>query len=216
MVSNFFMGLDLGQAKDYTALTLLERLSEEKVERVPVDHGAFTMVQERQVRLPAHYHCRALERYPLGTPYPQIVMSVKERLQLPALRGRTTLVVDATGVGRAVVDLLRAARLYPVPVSITSGQQVTRDDPYWNVPKRDLVGVLQVLLQSKRLKFAETMPLVPTLIQELQGFQVRITEHANDTYGAWREGAHDDLVLSLAVAAWYGERPQLRVTWLDN
>jgi hypothetical protein len=28
---------------------------------------------------------------------------------------------------------------------------------------------------------------------------------AHDSYGAWREGAHDDLVLAVAVAAWYGE-----------
>ena len=37
-------------------------------------------------------------------------------------------------------------------------------------------------------------------------FQVTITNAANDTYGAWREGTHDDLVLSVALAAWYAER----------
>jgi hypothetical protein len=28
----------------------------------------------------------------------------------------------------------------------------------------------------------------------------------HDSYGAWREGTHDDLVLALACALWCGER----------
>ena len=35
---------------------------------------------------------------------------------------------------------------------------------------------------------------------------------AHDSYGAWREGAHDELVLAVAVACWYGERPVPSVT----
>ena len=30
--------------------------------------------------------------------------------------------------------------------------------------------------------------------------------HTHDTYGAWREGVHDDLVLATALACWYAER----------
>jgi hypothetical protein len=43
------------------------------------------------------------------------------------------------------------------------------------------------------------------LRQELLGFEVRITSAGNDTYGAWREGTHDNLVLAVALACWYGE-----------
>jgi hypothetical protein len=50
------------------------------------------------------------------------------------------------------------------------------------------------------------MPLVPVLMRELQDFRVKISDQGHDSYGAWREGAHDDLVLAVAVAAWYGER----------
>ena len=38
-------------------------------------------------------------------------------------------------------------------------------------------------------------------------FKVRIdplTSH--DSYGAWREGAHDDVTLACAVACWWAER----------
>jgi hypothetical protein len=37
-------------------------------------------------------------------------------------------------------------------------------------------------------------------------FRVKITTNANDTYEAWREGQHDDLVLGLSMACWYAER----------
>ena len=63
-----------------------------------------------------------------------------------------------------------------------------------------------MLLQGDRLKFAAGLPEVKTLVGELLSFEVRITEAGSDTYGAWREGAHDDLVFAVALAAWYAER----------
>ncbi len=48
----YTVGLDLGQAKDYTALCVLER------------HGEAEQ---------AVFHARHLERFPLGTSYPAIV-----------------------------------------------------------------------------------------------------------------------------------------------
>ncbi len=35
-------------------------------------------------------------------------------------------------------------------------------------------------------------------------------EQAHDSYGAWREGTHDDLVLAVALALWAGERQEVR------
>ena len=76
----------------------------------------------------------------------------------------------------------------------------------YNVPKRDLVGVLQVLLHSRRLVFAAEHPMTPVLMQELSNFKVTIDPRtAHDSYAAWREGIHDDLVLATALACWYGE-----------
>jgi hypothetical protein len=123
-----------------------------------------------------------------------------------ALSRHTRLVVDATGVGRPVVDLLRAARLDPLPVVITGGDTESHEDGFWRVPKRDLVSRLQVVLQAKRITFAEGMRDVQILVQELLNFQVKITTNAHDTYGAWREGTHDDYVLAVAIAVWAGER----------
>jgi hypothetical protein len=93
------------------------------------------------------------------------------------------------------------------PITVTGGHQV-HPDPRggWLVPKKELVSTLQVLLQSRRIKIAPTLPDARTLVQELLNFQVKITASANETFGAWREGTHDDLVFAVAIAAWEGER----------
>jgi hypothetical protein len=189
----YTLGLDLGKAKDYTALVILER------------HGE---AEE------AIFHARHLERFPLGTPYPKIVADVAAMLHKPPLSDaarpaeRPRLAVDETGVGSPVVDLFRqadlAGRLYPV--HITGGATVNHANGVEYVPKRDLVSVVQVALQTDKLKIARALPEAQTLVRELQDFEVKITDSANDTYGAWREGTHDDLVLAVALALWVGKK----------
>ena len=185
-MTTFVAGLDLGQTTDPSALEILERDAEGGKPRYDVRH---------------------VERFPLGTSYPAIVQAVKARLE--RVPGSPKLVVDGTGVGRAVVDMFREAMpRVVVPVTIHGGERATfnRDDGYLHVPKRDLVGVVQVLLQNKRLRLAKGLPEVEVLTNELRTFKVKIDPAtAHDSYGAWREGAHDDLVLALAVAAWYAE-----------
>ncbi len=43
---------------------------------------------------------------------------------------------------------------------------------------------------------------------------MKITLAGNDTYEAWREGDHDDLVLAAAMAAWYGEKKLRSILYL--
>lgn len=180
----FYLGLDLGQAQDYTALAVLEKQGEE-------------------------YHVRHLERPRLGTPYPAIVERVRSLLSSGPLKGNTALVVDKTGVGAPVVDMFRKAGLRPVAVTITGGNVVTKEEDGYHVPKRDLVSTLQVLFQAGRLKVAAKLPQARLFVEELLNFQVKIDlRTAHDSYGAWREGTHDDLVLAVALACWYAEHPR--------
>ena len=53
---------------------------------------------------------RYLERVPLGTRYPAIVEQVRKLVSYDRMRGRCSVVVDSTGVGEPVVDMLRAAQ----------------------------------------------------------------------------------------------------------
>jgi hypothetical protein len=178
-------GLDLGQAADFAALAITEVLES------PGRRAAF--------------HCRHLQRFDLGTPYLEIAAQVRAMLAQPDLRGRCVVVADATGVGAPVVDLLFAAGAPCVAITIHGGDTVSGGGRHWRVPKRDLVSVLQVLLQTGRLKFAADLPEAPTLLGEMLELRVTISETDHDSYAAWREGARDDLVLAVALAAWYCE-----------
>lgn len=119
-----------------------------------------------------------------------------------SMRGSASLVVDATGVGRPVVDLFVGAGLQPIAVTITAGAAPSANGTAHRVPKRDLCAILQVLLQARRLRIAAAMCERTSLVDELLAFRVKIDgATARDSYGAGA-GAHDDLVMALALACW--------------
>src|SRR5262249_29878445 len=147
------------------------------------------------------------------TSYTSIVKDVVELFERPPLSG-SVLCVDATGVGRAVVDLFRKARPKArlIPITITGGSVESSGPDGWTVPKRDLAGVLQVLLGQRRLQVSPALPLAPVLARELSTFKVKVSlATGNESFEAWRERDHDDLVLAVAMACWYGERGQRRI-----
>jgi hypothetical protein len=93
-------------------------------------------------------------------------------------------------------------------VTITGGDTVSRKGKDLRIPKRDLVTIVAVLLETRRLKVPKALPLARTLFDELHNFKVKVSPLGHDSYGAggeWREGQHDDLVLAVALAAWIGE-----------
>src|SRR5713101_931572 len=92
----FFVGLDLGKQQDFTAIAVVEREEQALAWMAPVFKGLAV---------------RYLERMPLGTPYTEIVERVRELVNHRLVSGRCWLVIDATGVGSPVVDMLRKARL---------------------------------------------------------------------------------------------------------
>jgi len=186
----YLVGLDLGQAQDSSALVIVEQLYTPPAQPT--------------------YAVRHLHRWELGTSYPAIVRALDATLGRPPLVGRSTLLVDKTGVGAAVVDQIRQTGLECLGVSVHGGDATAHVGMNWRVPKRDLVAAVQVTLQGARLQFAEALPLTSVLTSELLNFKVTIDpQTAHDSYSAWRERDHDDLVLALALAVWWGERETL-------
>lgn len=183
---DFFTGLDLGQAQDFSALAVVERT------RTPDPDPA------RRGRHSDRYDVRHLHRWPLGTPYPQVVADVKTMFAGEPLRD-SSLAIDQTGVGRAVVDLFRGAGIPArlCPWTITGGEAAGGGG---TVPKKNLVAAVQIPLQERRLRFAEGLALTPVLARELEQFRVRVTAARNEVFESWRERDHDDLVLALALA----------------
>jgi hypothetical protein len=117
------------------------------------------------------------------------------------------LVVDATGVGRPVVDMLRKEGISFSPVLITGGDIEHYEHDFYRVPKRSLVSSVQIALQSGQLKIVEELALAETLRKELVNFRVKVDiSTAHDSYEAWCEGDHDDLVLAVSLACWRAGR----------
>jgi hypothetical protein len=208
--------LDLGQSADYTALAVVQSVHT----RTPDGQTAKGL------------HLRHLERYPLRTPYPEIADNVAALQGAPNLstttergvgrdkvaltdvhtevrRKNPELVVDATGVGVAVTDLLKERGLRFRPVTITGGEKAnySKADRCYRVPKRDIVAALEVPFHDGTLKVAAGLKLWPTLREELLTFRRKIDlRTAHDSYEHWRESDHDDLVLACALACWWARR----------
>lgn len=181
------IGVDIGQKRDPTAICVAE-LDERKVE----------------ARTEIHFLIRRLERLPLGTRYPRVADRVRDVVAGCRLRSPSSLAlyVDATGVGKPVVDLLaeQIEGTRPTPVYFTHGDRRMADGiEEVKLGKAFMVSRLQALLQTGRLHLPPTSE-AQVLAQELQDYEIRVDENANDRYGAFKVGTHDDLVTALGLA----------------
>ncbi|HVM79935.1 MAG TPA: hypothetical protein VMU06_13020 [Stellaceae bacterium] len=173
------LGGDIGQAHDPTAAAVVEA----EAERFTVRH---------------------LERLPLGTPYP--IVADRLGVIFDALPGSRALVIDATGVGRPVLDLLRAAGRNPVGVSITGGKTARRDPETGivSVPKTVLLAPLLGAVEAGRLSLMPGLPEAEALGRELAAFRRKVNKHGHTVTGG--KGVHDDLVVALALAILWTSR----------
>lgn len=180
-----FIGVDLGQKRDHSAVAVVERMEAVRAWQSP----AFAGVEVRH-----------LERMPLGMPYPLVVARVKEIVVAARKKSPCALVVDATGVGAPVVDLMRAAGMgcEVMAVSITGGDKAGAG----TVPKSDLVAGLQVLLEQGQLKLPGKLRETQSLVRELMDMRMRVSGTGKMRMGADGYGEHDDLAMALALGCW--------------
>jgi hypothetical protein len=95
--TGFTLGLDLGQARDYSALVA----SRKHVNQFGEVYHAVVFTH----------------RFGLKTPYAAVAYEVADFMsQLPPSPDRPMLFADSTGVGRPVVDLIRDQGLEPYAV----------------------------------------------------------------------------------------------------
>ena len=175
-------------------------------------------------RNPARHEAVFAQRWPVATTYPVVVADLVHLLSKkpPAPRKKfdpmaTTpksnpltgnvacLIVNATGVPEAALELMRAADpdLLVLPAWVTSGDHSTQSASGLRVPHADLIGVVQVLQQQDRLGWAHNLPERETLLQQLEGYEVEDPKPGRRERYATAE--HDDLATALALAVWWGE-----------
>src|SRR5262245_10890311 len=209
--SRYVVGLDLAQAADYTALCAIEHKvgvldPNSELER---HCGISTYPQVKAEYLDVRF----LQRW-RGMSYVAIIERVKELLATAPLCGDgnkvrpATLVVDASGVGKGVCDLITTSGQPFIGVTITSGSGATHDKAnYWNVSKLLLVSILDAALHSGKLRIAGALAEAPALAEELKDFRRAVTAAGHATFAA-RANQHDDLVLATALCTWWASRPK--------
>jgi hypothetical protein len=131
---------------------------------------------------------------------------VKDLLARPPLE-KAKLIIDETGVGRAVGDIFDEAGLNPSRVSITAGDtEAPAGRNRFHVAKSALISRIDALLHTGALRFAAALSEAPAMAEELRDFRRRVSDAGRATYAA-RVGKHDDLVLAVAIACWWATRP---------
>ncbi len=194
----WYLGLDLGQRRDHSALSMLE-LSWEPQGQCRVDYSWLF-----QPRLAV----RTLERFPLGVSYERLHLIILERLRLldrhePAPPSATPpfrrLIVDAGGPGPPVVDRLRLSLPRHVrlsPVIITGGRTPSLlSGGYDGIPRRAILSRLIHMIACGSL-------VAPKVIDGWQQFRAEMLDLSGDSTHPASPGAHDDLVIAVGLAAW--------------
>jgi hypothetical protein len=202
-----FLGIDNGQASDPAAWCLCER-------RAFVRKGTDPRMRTaEQLITYASLHATAYSRWPLRTPYTEIVRKVASIVQIPDWYGDITVIVDCTRE-RAVYDIMRETPgMYGatiIPIVITGGNHVSVDAYGWYmVPESDLLSDLTVGLEGERVKASREGGQgegdAEELNRQLENIKRRVSARRR-VVGMSTDGSdvpHDDMAFSLAFAVWY-------------
>ncbi len=207
------IGVELGQQKRPSALCVAD------AER--------RWVSEKKEK-ETHFLVRHLERLPLGSTFPEVATRLDEVARgaarhskgedsLPAWgppQAHVDAFINATGLGEPVMQVLRTPAADLFAVFFNHGDRRLAESTFEiRLGKAYLVARLQALLQTRQLHLPDTAE-ASQLAKELLDYEIQVTEDANDRYGAFRVGRHDDLITALGLAV-HAEpnwpRPPLRL-----
>ena len=197
------IGIDIGKRHDPSAIVVA--VAEER---------------RNQGRWETHYSIPFLKRLDLETPYPDQARQLLEisksatvkfwkdqqqKNQTGMIRGQNHIYVDVTGVGDAVVDMLKpsAKSIGPLhPCRFVAGDRINKINfKEYQIGKAHFVSRLQVLAESKLIHLPPNHPEAGQLAQEMLDFDIDVDETSGKaTFGAMRPGTHDDMVCALGLA----------------
>ena len=185
----FTIGADLGSLQDPTAISIIEDLL------VPAPRWGKGYVQEFEPRQQTLVQAFRLK---VGLDWPVIVDAIRRvKNQVPD----STLWVDTSGIGQPVGAMLKEKGVMFTGLTITAGDTFKKVDHItYRCSKSYLISYLSTLFQSGELRIAEGIKDAKEFRQQVEDFQALTTASGNLSFGT-REGRHDDLLLSSALAA---------------
>ncbi len=177
-IYDYIVGVDVGKMSDYTAISVIEQ----------------------EIKSGKHI-LRGLTRF-RHISYTEVVGRVAEVLE--KLTGRICLVVDATGVGQPVCDMLASEGFAVHRLTITGGHSTKKEGYLLSVPKERLVFNAQVVFEHQDIIVPSSLGKIwAEARNEFENFAMKPTASGESlTYEALRSNQKDDLVLSILLALW--------------
>jgi len=183
----YFVGVDVGQAQDYSCLLATEHIT--NLEGVH------------------EFHVRYCQRLPLGTPYGKVVSATAQLVNFLKQSGHGPVVLglDATGCGRPVAEAMREIGLKPMAITVTGGATANYQNGFYHIPKKELISSASLLLGRGQIKIAKDIEFRDTLLNELENYAVKVNiATGGESYEAWRSSIHDDLTFALCITCYLG------------
>lgn len=212
----FIVSVDVAQKRDYCAIQIYR----DTPDLVLGDARA-----SEKDRIFHHWDLVFQDQFQ-GVSYTELADRLVKLTQSKKLANNHDLLIDGTGVGVAVVDLLRQRGLLPIPIVATSGGQARpvyqeaetifgwgvkmaglKTVKEWHVPKVELVQSGQVAMEQRVVRVAPDIKYREELQEQLMGFKGRYNDKTLYTkYNAKTEDLHDDLITCFLQAMWWANR----------
>jgi len=218
--SRLVMGVDVGKEVDPTAICVIEKCNG------VIDHGSDYERHTNQTealglqKKAERWRVVHMERIPLKTKYGEVIRHIAGLLATPQLqadpdenRSAGELVIDAGGAG-GVAEMFIDNGLKPISVIIRGGLDTNwKGRNRFTVAKEELIGLLDARLNHDRFPLTFS-----TQLSEAEAFKAEIADFRRNVSGAGRmqyearQGRHDDMILSVALAVWFLSRPRNQPT----
>lgn len=196
---NYWVAADLGQANDYSAVTVI------KDEALPV-------VDENRIIVgPRNRTIVYADRF-RGVSYVDVVDHLIRLKNAHPFGGKSHLAIDGTSIGRVVSDMLQAQSVPHWAVTMTGGQDWSKKSGrYVNAGKTFMIENLAVMFAAGEIRFAHDLPLRAEIEADLASFSTETTAAGNQIITQSRSAAgHGDLGIAVVVGAFASQylKPQ--------
>lgn len=173
-----------------------------------------------------HYLDLMFEDQARGLEYETMADYIATLVRHASITHNYDLLVDSTGIGSAVVEIMRKRQLNPIPIWYTAsgtvrevyapmGQVFSGSHQLSpakilkeiHVPKADLVSSGMVLMQQGRLRITSGVKHLQRVQLQFERFKRLVNEQTKRVvYEAESEAIHDEDVVCYLMAAWWMQR----------
>ena len=212
-MSQYTVSVDIAKKRDFTGIQIYRNTP------VHIDGDPRANAPDRIF----HYQDLVYQFKAQDMRYQDLATHLARLLSDKKLQNNNDLIVDGTGVGVAVVDIMRDKGLTPIPIVATGGGDAhpvyaeagnifghgdklrgMRTVAEWHVPKVEMVQAGQVAMEQHLFRPAPNVKHLEEFKEQLMNFKGKFNEKTDYTaYNAEDDEVHDDLITCFLQAMWW-------------